>query len=105
MLQWVGAGPLVGVRSNEVPVNMRKATNPLATVETNEGVIVLELLPEKAPNHVANFMELAERGFCKRAQAGTASCRGSSFSRDARRATVPATRATRSPPSSMTLRS
>ena len=63
MLQWVGAGPLAGVRSNEVPVNMRKATNPLATVETNEGVIVLELLPEKAPNHVANFMELAEKGF------------------------------------------
>lgn len=63
MLQWIGTGALNGVRSNEIPVNIRKATNPIATIETTEGFIVLELLPERAPNHVVNFMELAEKGF------------------------------------------
>ncbi len=63
MLQWVGVAALAGVRSNEIPVNLRKSTNPIATIETTEGFIVLELLPERAPNHVVNFMTLAEKGF------------------------------------------
>ncbi len=40
------------------------AQNPTATIEMeNGGVIALELLPEKAPNTVANFIELANAGF------------------------------------------
>jgi len=34
-----------------------------ARVETTEGEIVLEFLPEVAPNHVANFIKLAESGY------------------------------------------
>jgi peptidyl-prolyl cis-trans isomerase B (cyclophilin B) len=34
-----------------------------ATLETSAGTMVLELFPDKAPGHVANFVELAEKGF------------------------------------------
>ena len=34
-----------------------------ARIETTEGEIVLEFLPEVAPNHVANFIKLAESGY------------------------------------------
>ena len=37
--------------------------NPTATIETSLGTIQLELWPEKAPNHVENFLKLAEKGF------------------------------------------
>jgi peptidyl-prolyl cis-trans isomerase B (cyclophilin B) len=62
-LQWVGAGPLKDLRSNELPLALRDGKNPTATLETSEGTIVLELIPEWAPNHVANFVTLAEKGF------------------------------------------
>ena len=40
------------------------AQNPTAAIEMeNGGVIELELLPETAPNTVANFVELANAGF------------------------------------------
>ena len=40
------------------------AQNPTATIEMEGGgIIELELLPEKAPNTVANFVELANAGF------------------------------------------
>lgn len=35
----------------------------LAVLETSQGQIVMEFFPEDAPNHVANFAELAESGF------------------------------------------
>ncbi len=62
-LQWVGAGPLKDLRSNELPITIRDGRFPVATLETSEGVIVMELISDWAPNHVANFVALAEKGF------------------------------------------
>ncbi len=36
---------------------------PVVILETTEGTIELELFPEVAPAHVANFLELANKGF------------------------------------------
>jgi peptidyl-prolyl cis-trans isomerase B (cyclophilin B) len=38
-------------------------TSEVGVLETNYGRIVIEFLPERAPNHVANFKELAREGF------------------------------------------
>jgi peptidyl-prolyl cis-trans isomerase B (cyclophilin B) len=62
-LQWIGTGALKGVRSNELSIVIRDGKNPVATLDTAEGIIVLELWPESAPNHVANFIALADKGF------------------------------------------
>lgn len=40
-----------------------KSKNPVVVLETSEGVIELELYPQIAPKHVANFLELANKGF------------------------------------------
>lgn len=62
-LQWVCTrGALKGVRSQEIQLILRKGDNPIATIATAEGSILLELWPDKAPNHVANFIELARAG-------------------------------------------
>ena len=37
--------------------------NPIVTIETNEGIIKAELYPEIAPNTVANFISLIQKGF------------------------------------------
>lgn len=37
--------------------------NVTAEIETTAGNIVLEFLPDKAPAHVKNFVDLAEKGF------------------------------------------
>jgi peptidyl-prolyl cis-trans isomerase B (cyclophilin B) len=63
LVQWVGGGGLDGLRSNEINVAIRGDQNPTVTLETGEGTIVLELWPDKAPNHVANFITLAKKGF------------------------------------------
>ncbi|HYC76874.1 MAG TPA: peptidylprolyl isomerase [Planctomycetota bacterium] len=63
MLQWVGAGSLAALRSNELTTVVRDARNPVATLHTSEGDVVVELWPSHAPNHVANFVSLAEKGF------------------------------------------
>jgi peptidyl-prolyl cis-trans isomerase A (cyclophilin A) len=41
------------------------AANPMVTVETNRGDIVVELYPEKAPKTVANFMQYVDSGYYK----------------------------------------
>jgi Peptidyl-prolyl cis-trans isomerase (rotamase) - cyclophilin family len=41
------------------------AANPLVTIETNRGDIVVELYPEKAPKTVANFMQYVDSGYYK----------------------------------------
>jgi peptidyl-prolyl cis-trans isomerase A (cyclophilin A) len=41
------------------------AANPMITVETNRGDIVVELYPEKAPKTVANFMQYVDSGYYK----------------------------------------
>jgi peptidyl-prolyl cis-trans isomerase B (cyclophilin B) len=63
LVQWVGRGALEGIRSNEVSVSIREDRNPTVALDTSEGIIVLELWPEKAPNHVANLITLAKAGF------------------------------------------
>ena len=41
-----------------------KVTNPVATMEVeNYGTVKIELYPDLAPNTVANFITLANRGF------------------------------------------
>ncbi len=37
--------------------------NPVVTIETNQGVIKVELYPQVAPNTVNNFISLASKGF------------------------------------------
>jgi len=37
--------------------------NPVVTIETNRGVIKVELYPDVAPNTVNNFISLASKGF------------------------------------------
>ena len=39
------------------------APNAHAVIETKHGEIEIELLPEKAPGHVKNFLDLARKGF------------------------------------------
>jgi len=40
-----------------------KTPRPVATLVTSKGTITFELLPELAPQHVQNFVELAGSGF------------------------------------------
>lgn len=63
LVQWAGRGGFDGMRSNEINVAIREDRNPTLTLDTSEGVIVLELWPDKAPNHVANMVTLATAGF------------------------------------------
>ncbi len=37
--------------------------NATAVIETSEGSMTLEFFPDKAPGHVKNFLDLAEKGF------------------------------------------
>jgi peptidyl-prolyl cis-trans isomerase B (cyclophilin B) len=39
------------------------AESPRAVIETSKGEIEIELLPDKAPGHVKNFLDLAQKGF------------------------------------------
>ncbi len=39
------------------------AEKPRAVIETKFGEMEIELLPEKAPGHVKNFVDLAKKGF------------------------------------------
>jgi peptidyl-prolyl cis-trans isomerase B (cyclophilin B) len=42
---------------------MAEASHPRAIVRTSLGDIEIELLPDKAPGHVKNFLDLARKGF------------------------------------------
>ena len=42
---------------------MTKNANATALVETSEGSMKFEFFPDKAPNHVENFLALGEKGF------------------------------------------
>jgi len=59
-----GASILVGVCLWLIAVlaNAGEA-RPEVSIETRHGQIIIELLPEIAPGHVANFLKLAESGF------------------------------------------
>jgi len=63
-LEWRGrSSAMKGVVTPQVIFQMQDGKNPVATLDTNQGLIVLELWPDKAPNHVANFVELAQKEF------------------------------------------
>ena len=36
---------------------------PKAVIQTNLGNMTVEFFPDKAPNHVKNFLDLAKKGF------------------------------------------
>jgi peptidyl-prolyl cis-trans isomerase B (cyclophilin B) len=50
-------------KSQGAPKMESKANHPVAVIETSLGSITLELLPELAPEHVKNFVDLASTGF------------------------------------------
>lgn len=49
--------------SEEITHYAARAKTSLVRITTSKGVIDLELYPDDAPIHVANFMKLAESGF------------------------------------------
>ena len=50
-------------KSQGAPKVEAKAGKQVAVLKTNKGAITFELLPELAPEHVKNFVELAQSGF------------------------------------------
>jgi peptidyl-prolyl cis-trans isomerase B (cyclophilin B) len=42
---------------------MAETSRPRAVIETRLGEIEIEFIPEKAPGHVKNFLDLARKGF------------------------------------------
>ncbi len=49
--------------SSPVPSSSPTAGDPIVTLKTTKGDIVIELYPDKAPVTVANFLKLANSGF------------------------------------------
>ena len=47
--------------SEEKP--MSQYTDKVAELQTSKGTIVIRFFPDKAPNHVKNFIDLAEKGY------------------------------------------
>ena len=45
------------------PATNAPAAKEVAVIKTSEGTMVMEFYPEVAPNHVANFKKLAQKGF------------------------------------------
>ena len=48
---------------NKNQMQSNSMNNPKAIIETKYGNIVIELLPDKAPKHVENFIKLSKDGF------------------------------------------
>lgn len=55
--------PVTPTTTPVTPTESLKSTNPIATISTNFGDIVIELDPQVAPNTVANFVKLANDKF------------------------------------------
>jgi len=55
--------PRAAVAANPPAPAKKKAVHPQAKIETAKGQITIKLYPEEAPNTVANFIELARKGF------------------------------------------
>jgi len=55
---WAGAGVGLAADKDKAPVK-----GPRAIINTKFGEIEIEFFPDKAPNHVANFIKLAKSGF------------------------------------------
>lgn len=59
----LGGGNETGISNQVAGVGTVFNVNPMVTLETNYGVITLELFADKAPVTVANFSKLAQSGF------------------------------------------
>src|SRR6476469_312942 len=46
----------------KTPLTLDQMKNKQAVLETSAGTIIIQLLPEAAPNHVGYFMKLAREG-------------------------------------------
>lgn len=57
-----GSGPKVS-RTAAPGATAPKAGDPVAILDTDKGRIVVKFFSNKAPNHVKNFIKLAEKGF------------------------------------------
>jgi cyclophilin family peptidyl-prolyl cis-trans isomerase len=51
------------VETTSAPTHGRLTDNVIADIETSSGIISLKFFPDIAPNHVRNFIQLAESGF------------------------------------------
>ena len=54
---------LIPLTSNSFSQEIRFTENPIVTIETNYGNLSIEFFPQDAPNHVGNFITLANQGF------------------------------------------
>jgi peptidyl-prolyl cis-trans isomerase B (cyclophilin B) len=50
-------------KTQGAPKMESKSAHPVATLQTTQGSITFELLPELAPEHVKNFIDLSKSGF------------------------------------------
>ena len=57
------AKPIVSTPAETPKTPTKTSANPVATINTNYGDIVIELNPQVAPKTVANFVKLADSGF------------------------------------------
>jgi len=60
---FAAGAPAATPKTQGAPKMESKSTHPVATLQTSQGVITFELLPELAPEHVKNFVDLAKSGF------------------------------------------
>ena len=64
-LVWIGLSPCLVAQNPEpyvTPLSLDEMTGKQGVLETDLGVIVLDLLPQYAPNHVGLFIKMAEAG-------------------------------------------
>ena len=67
---WVGVTPLLWARPPGqdlpqpyvTPLSLEEMTGKQGVLDTDQGTIIIDLLPEHAPNHVGLFIKLAEDG-------------------------------------------
>lgn len=61
--QGLQGGPKQPISKKFTKEEIKKMSKTRAVIETKFGNIELEFYPKDAPNHVANFIELAKKGF------------------------------------------
>jgi peptidyl-prolyl cis-trans isomerase B (cyclophilin B) len=59
----VGCSPSVDAATTLIRGRKEKMTEPVVTIETNKGIIVVQLFMKDAPVTAGNFLDLVKRGF------------------------------------------
>ena len=65
LLLWLAAAPCLGAQDRDpyvTPLSVEEMSGRQGVLETDLGTIIIDLLPEHAPNHVGLFIALAEAG-------------------------------------------